>query len=59
LIIEYTYDNRKICYKCKWLKMVDDWFGDCTCPNNRVKNRHREITDRKCSFKSTKEDLID
>lgn len=53
MIIEHTYDNRKICNHCFWLKMKDDCFGICECPDNRVKNRERFVTDKKCSRKKT------
>lgn len=55
MIIEYKYtehDLRNRCYKCKWLKMEHEWSGYCECPHNKVKERHRSITTRKCSWKN-------
>lgn len=52
MIIEHTYDNNKICYQCKWLKIQEEWYGVCECPHNRVKNRNRSFTDKKCSWKN-------
>lgn len=54
MIIEYTYsphDLVKKCYGCAWLELEAEWYGNCVCPNNKIKNRQRGITDRACSFK--------
>lgn len=55
MIVEYTYsqhDLNKRCYGCKWLRMTGEWSGRCECPHNRVKDRNRQITDRKCTWKN-------
>lgn len=53
MIIEYTYDNRKICNGCSFLNLdVDDrMVGTCECKESRVKDRRRLVTDRKCKHK--------
>jgi hypothetical protein len=52
MIIEFTYNQNKICNGCKWLKLKDDWYGKCECPHNKVKERNRHVTDHKCSWKN-------
>lgn len=58
MIIEYTWSEeelrRKKCYKCKWLKLYDDFNGKCTVPEDRYNKRllrHRSVTDKCCSRK--------
>jgi len=54
MIIEYSWspqDLKKKCYGCTWLKMQDDWYGKCECPDNKIKFRERSITDKKCTKK--------
>jgi hypothetical protein len=51
MIYEFTYNTRKICWKCIYLKLKDDWFGECICKDNKIKNRHRSVTDKACSYK--------
>ena len=55
MIIEYTYNThelkRKKCFKCKHLRMKDEWSGVCECKESKVKERHRLITDRRCVHK--------
>jgi hypothetical protein len=57
MIVEHTYDNRKICYGCKFLKLENstELTGLCTCPDNKIRVRNRSITDKKCAFKTRKE----
>jgi len=58
MIVEYTWSEqellRKKCFKCDWLKLNKDdmWDGKCECPNPRIQNRYRSITDKCCSQKS-------
>jgi hypothetical protein len=55
MIVEYTYsewDLRKQCHQCHWLEMKDNFFGECKCPFNKVKDRQRCVTDRACSSKN-------
>jgi hypothetical protein len=53
-IIEYTINTRNKCYGCKWLKLNEDdmWQGHCECPHNKIKNRDRYVTDKKCTWKN-------
>ena len=57
MIIEYTYDEHTLlntrCYKCEYLRLDEhsQICGDCTCKENKVKNRFRSVTDRCCSWK--------
>lgn len=52
MIIEHTYDDRRICRNCSYLKLdADGWMGECQCKDNRVKARYRCVTDRKCTYK--------
>ncbi len=53
MIAEHTYDTKKICYGCEHLRLDSSsyWSGVCECTENRVKNRNRHVTDRKCAFK--------
>jgi len=52
VIAEHTYDNRRICNGCSYLAMNEDgWTGLCECKENRVKDKHRCVTDRKCTYK--------
>lgn len=52
MIVEHTYDDRKICNNCSYLKLDDDgWTGLCECKDNRVKDKKRHVTDRKCVYK--------
>lgn len=54
MIVEHTYDNSKICYGCTHLKLDETgWTGLCECKDNKVKNRRRDVTDHKCSHKSS------
>jgi hypothetical protein len=48
---KYELDTKK-CFKCGWLEMKDGWEGNCTCNYNKIKNRNRLITSRKCQWKS-------
>jgi hypothetical protein len=57
MIVEYAYDEHTLrktrCYKCKWLNLdKDEWMGNCICPHNKVKERRRSITDKKCTWKN-------
>lgn len=57
MIIEHTYsqqDLRKRCYGCKWLKLHDNnqFYGTCACPHNKIKERERSVTDRRCAWKN-------
>ena len=52
MIVEHTYDNRKICYGCTWLVLDKDGMsGRCECKDNRIRERQRHITDRRCVLK--------
>lgn len=56
MIIEHTYDNRKICNGCAYLKLVEDgWTGECQCKDSRIRDKRRHVTDRKCTYKRIKD----
>lgn len=51
MIITYTYDNRKICYGCKWYHPVpreNGMIGLCVNQQTKVRNKSRFATDKKC-----------
>lgn len=52
-IIEYTYNQQKICNGCKHLQLDKNsqWFGTCRCEGTRVREKRRHVTDRACSWK--------
>jgi cytoskeletal protein CcmA (bactofilin family) len=56
MIYEYTYNNNKICNGCKYLKFEKGsiFEGECICKDNKIKNRKRNTTDKKCKFKISK-----
>jgi len=61
MIIEYTYseqDLKKRCYKCMHLETQSDLdlIGTCACPDNKIKNRQRGITDRACTHKAERKE---
>lgn len=57
-IIEYVYNQRKICNGCTYLELdkykngnVNPWFGTCRCEKSKVREKRRHVTDRACSWK--------
>lgn len=56
MIITYEYsatDLAKRCHGCKWLRITyGDYYGVCECEHNKVKFRHRSVTDKACSWKN-------
>lgn len=55
MILEHTYDNRKICYGCKFFEPSENQVeGNCACTHNRIRDHFRWATDKKCSWWSPK-----
>jgi len=60
MIITYEYsasDLAKKCFQCKWLRITDgDYYGVCECQDNKVKFRHRSVTDKACNWKERRKE---
>lgn len=63
MIVEYIYSEKEMkrkCYGCKWLELDENkYYGQCKCPYNKVKERTRFITDKRCSWKNADQTKMD
>lgn len=49
MIIEHTYDNRKVCHGCDYFELNKlNEPGFCTCTTNKIRNHVRWATQGKC-----------